>query len=540
VDYLGSGWSGIRRGFSLFAFLTLIAFGLHANAQHAQLVTHPSNFDFGSVPVGTSVTKSLVLENYGGPKLTITGATLSGTGFTLSGLNYPVTLAAGQGVTCTVTFAPISGGADSGNVSIAYMTKWLRNGQTTDNSATVPLSGTGVSSGQLTPSPASLNFGNVQTGNLQTLSETVTNTVGASVTISAASASGSPFSETGPALPLTLAVGQTATFSVTFSPSAGGASSGNLTITSNASDPTVNVSLSGTGVTPGTVSSNPTSQAFGTVATGSSSTLGQTLTNTGGSTLTVSQITASGAGFSYSGITPPVVLTAGQSVNFSVVFAPQSGGNASGNLVVNSNASDPTLTVPLTGTGNAPGQLAVSPASLSFGNVVDGTSQSQSGTLTASNGPVTVTGATSSEAEFTVTGVSFPVTIPAGYSTNFSVTFAPTTSGAASANITFASNASNSSPVQAASGSGTPPPQHSAALSWNASTSSTVVGYSIYRGTVSGGPYTQINSALDTTTSDTDNTVAAGQTYYYVVTAVDSAGTESPYSNQTTAVIPTP
>jgi len=66
------------------------------------------------------------------------------------------------------------------------------------------------------------------------------------------------------------------------------------------------------------------------------------------------------------------------------------------------------------------------------------------------------------------------------------------------------------------------------------------VGYNIYRGTVSGGPYSQINTALDTTTSDTDNNVAAGQTYYYVVTAVDSSGTESTYSNQTTAVIPTP
>jgi fibronectin type 3 domain-containing protein len=151
-----------------------------------------------------------------------------------------------------------------------------------------------------------------------------------------------------------------------------------------------------------------------------------------------------------------------------------------------------------------------------------------------------VTGASSSEAEFTVTGMSFPVTIPAGYSTNFSVVFAPTTSGPASANITFASNASGSSPVETASGSGTPPPQHSAALSWNASTSSDVVGYNIYRGTVSGGPYTQINSALDSATTDTDNTVAAGQTYYYVVTSVDSAGAESSYSNQTTAVIPTP
>jgi hypothetical protein len=256
--------------------------------------------------------------------------------------------------------------------------------------------------------------------------------------------------------------------------------------------------------------------------------------------LTISQITTTGAGFSYSGITPPVTLTAGQYVNFSVIFAPQAGGNASGNLAVNSNASNPTLNVPLTGTGVAPGQLGVSPASVSFGNVVVGTSQSQSGTLTASNGPVTVTGVTVSENEYSVSGIAFPTTIPAGYSTQFTVTFAPTASGPASANITFASNASNGSTVQTANGSGTPPPQHSVSLNWDASTSANVVGYNVYRGTVSGGPYTEINSGLDPNTSYTDNTVAAGQTYYYVTTSVDSAGAESGYSNQTTAVIPTP
>ena len=35
-----------------------------------------------------------------------------------------------------------------------------------------------------------------------------------------------------------------------------------------------------------------------------------------------------------------------------------------------------------------------------------------------------------------------------------------------------------------------------------------------------------------------DSTVAASSTYYYVVTSVDSAGVESLYSNEVTAVIP--
>jgi len=83
-------------------------------------------------------------------------------------------------------------------------------------------------------------------------------------------------------------------------------------------------------------------------------------------------------------------------------------------------------------------------------------------------------------------------------------------------------------------------PQHSVALGWNTSTSSGVVGYNIYRGTVSGGPYTRINSALDSTPYDTDSSVQAGSTYYYVVTAVESSGAESTYSNQAQAAIPAP
>jgi hypothetical protein len=78
---------------------------------------------------------------------------------------------------------------------------------------------------------------------------------------------------------------------------------------------------------------------------------------------------------------------------------------------------------------------------------------------------------------------------------------------------------------------------HSVALSWQASTS-TVAGYNIYRGTTNGGPYSKMNSGLITTLSYTDANVSGATTYYYVSTAVDSAGGESAYSNQATAAIP--
>lgn len=61
----------------------------------------------------------------------------------------------------------------------------------------------------------------------------------------------------------------------------------------------------------------------------------------------------------------------------------------------------------------------------------------------------------------------------------------------------------------------------------------------MYRAGVSGGPYASVASG-NSGTSYVDGSVQAGQTYYYVVTAVDTNGAESVYSNQVQAVIPSP
>jgi hypothetical protein len=81
---------------------------------------------------------------------------------------------------------------------------------------------------------------------------------------------------------------------------------------------------------------------------------------------------------------------------------------------------------------------------------------------------------------------------------------------------------------------------HSATLNWVASTTPNV-NYNVYRATVSTGPYTKINSSLVSVLTYTDSSVQAGQTYYYVATAVDVNGNESSYSSPPAqATIPTP
>jgi hypothetical protein len=340
--------------------------------------------------------------------------------------------------------------------------------------------------------------------------------------------------------PVTLAAGQSASFAVLFTPTASGAAAGSVSITSNASNTSLTVPLSGTGASQGALSANPATPTFPSVQVGNSANLSETLTNTGGTTVAISQANESGSSaFSFSGLNNfPISLTPNQSVTFTVTFTPTIGGTASGSLSVMSNGSNSSTTIALSGSGTAAGTLAVSPSSLSFGSIVVGSGSSLSGSLTASGAPVTVTSDSINNGEFVLSGFSSGSTIAAGQSVPFTVTFTPQLSGATSASLSFLSNASNSPAVQTMSGTGTAPLQHSVNLSWAGSTNA--LGYNVYRGTTSGGPYSQINSSLDGTTAFTDNTVTSGLTYYYVATAVDSSSNESGYSNQTQAIIPTP
>jgi fibronectin type 3 domain-containing protein len=74
-------------------------------------------------------------------------------------------------------------------------------------------------------------------------------------------------------------------------------------------------------------------------------------------------------------------------------------------------------------------------------------------------------------------------------------------------------------------------------LTWNPS-SSVVIGYNLYRGTVSGGPYARLNSSVLSGTTYTDSTIQSGTTYYYVSTSINSDSEESSYSNEASATIP--
>jgi Abnormal spindle-like microcephaly-assoc'd, ASPM-SPD-2-Hydin len=183
------------------------------------------------------------------------------------------------------------------------------------------------------------------------------------------------------------------------------------------------------------------------------------------------------------------------------------------------------------------GQIGVTPITMSFGNVAVGSNSVQKGALTAGSADITVSSAAWNGQGYSVSGITFPVTVPAGQSVPFTVTFAPQTAGNTPGSIGFDSNATNSPTTETLAGNGTQQSQHSVALSWNPSTS-VVVGYNVYRRIASGGSFAKVNTSVDGATGYTDTSVQSGLTYDYVTTAVDSSNVESAYSNQATAVIP--
>jgi fibronectin type 3 domain-containing protein len=71
-------------------------------------------------------------------------------------------------------------------------------------------------------------------------------------------------------------------------------------------------------------------------------------------------------------------------------------------------------------------------------------------------------------------------------------------------------------------------------LSWNQSSSPGIASNKVYRATVSGGPYNLI-ATIAAATSYNNAGLNSGTTYFYVVTAVNTSGSESTVSNQASA-----
>jgi hypothetical protein len=308
--------------------------------------------------------------------------------------------------------------------------------------------------------------------------------------------------------PATVASDNGAQFTVTVTDSAG-------SMTSNAAILTVNVAPS--------VTTQPASK---TVIAGQTATFAVTATGTATLTYQWKKNAIAISGAISASYTTPATTTSDNGAQFTVTVT-----NSAGN--VTSNAAILTVNA-------ATILLNSSSTSLGFANVNIGSSNILGVTFTnAGNSNVTISNVSISGAGFSASGVSTGQILTPGQIATLNVTFTPATAASVTGSVTLTSNATNSPATVSLSGTGVQPVAHSVTLNWTASTS-TVAGYNVYRSAVSGGPYTKVNSTLITTTQYTDSTVQAGQTYFYVVTSLDSSSVESTFSNEVSATVPIP
>ena len=235
-----------------------------------------------------------------------------------------------------------------------------------------------------------------------------------------------------------LAPGDSVTTEVTYLPSGEGADTGTLVIVSgDASQPVVNVSLSGTGVAAPAprIEVTPLALDFGAVVIGSSTSVSVETTNSGTAPLAVLFIDLgreTSTDFVVTSSDAPVNLPPGASVTTEVTYSPFDEAADTGTLVIVSDDADqPVVIVSLIGTGApAPApQIEVTPLALNFRNVLIDSSASLSVEITNSGtGPLDVLfinlGQETSTA-FAVTGFDAPVILGPGASVTTEVTYSP-------------------------------------------------------------------------------------------------------------------
>ena len=452
-------------------------FGLIDANGNASILPPGSPIAFGSILLGTTASVTVSITNGEGDAFGIvTGVSVTGAGFQLSGAPPAGTsIGGGATVTFSVKFTPTELAAVKGTLEIQQFGGF---------SASFPLTGSGMgpvyayqvqqgsTTAALVPS-GTLAFPNTEDGASSTATIQVTNNGNAPGQIASIAVLGSGFQLANlPFLPATLGVQSTLSFQVIFAPTQAGAATGQLQIGADTFNLTGNalgaafafsfttagntVTLPSTG---GTVVFSPTP-----IGTSSSSTF--SISNQGTTPGVINSIGISGAAGTFIIPNPPALpltLAAGASVTFAINFDPSASGVATANLIID------TFSFTLSGSGTTSafslgfsyatsagsvvvqngGTVVFSPASVGTNTATTFTVTNQ-GTSAAT---VNAIGLSTTTAGFTLSGLpSLPATLAPAASFSFTINFAPTTVGAATATLlidtqSFALSGSGISPA---------------------------------------------------------------------------------------------
>ena len=243
---------------------------------------------FGSVTVGTSLTRRVTLTNVGTCSITVSQATVTGAGLSVSGLVLPLTVNAHHNASFNVEFAPAVDGSVTGTLSIVS--------DASDLPSSLSLSGTGVAQPTANLSPPSMTSASQaleSTSSAQAV--TVTNSGDTTLdtpSIAPTGAYASGFAQTNDC-GTSVAARTNCTTSVAFTPAASGTRAAAVTLTDNATGSPQATSLLRTGTS--ALSISPTSLAFGSQSVNTTSTAQTvTLSNTGNAALSITSLAVHG------------------------------------------------------------------------------------------------------------------------------------------------------------------------------------------------------------------------------------------------------
>ncbi len=414
----------------------------------AQLMVAPAALQFGSVAVGTnSAAQNLLVTNPG-------SGTLTGLGFTSAA---PFSVGTGScgsfllpGGSCLVpvTFTPTASGAAAGVVTAVNSSLGV-------SAVAVAVAGNGLTAGSLALSPTSLVFAGTTIGvRSPTQTVTVTNPGAVGVTGVAIALSGvmsGDFTLTAggaAACPSTLAATASCVVGISFKPTTAGGRTAFLTAASSAG--TTAAGLSGTGLTPASLTVTPSQLNYATTLVGQVSGVQVlTVTNSGGTGISDLGIGASAA-FQLDPATTTcgAKLGAGAGCAAGVIFKPQADGLALGSFSVGSPQGGTSAAAALSGVGALPPGVSTLPAALvQFQTTGVGQKATpvtvvvtNQGTAGALNGIQVTLDTTAVSAGFGLTAGTCPASLVAGASCTVQVTFSPTSARTLTGSLLIASS----------------------------------------------------------------------------------------------------
>lgn len=489
------------------------------SASNTGFTISPPSLTYTSAVTGPNQVAGVTITNTGSSPLTVTWFDSINWLVATSGDTVSMPPGGSAVITHTASTAGLSAGTYTGAATITGggITKQVPISMTVTANTASPVIGY---------TPTALSFsGTVGGGNPASKTITVSNTGGGTLSWTASDNAAwlivSPASGTNSG---------TITASVNLSGLAAGTYNAAVTLsTAGAATKTVPVTLtvSATPVAPA-IGFSPTSLSF-TGTAGGVNPVAQTIaiTNTGGGTLpwtasdNAAWLTVSPAAGTNSG----AIIA---SVNLSGLAA----GTYSAIVTLSaSGASTKTVPVALTVSAAAvSATLGLSPSSLTFSGTVGGANPAGKPLTITNTGSSTLTWTASDNAAWlTVSPASGTSSGTIAASVNLSGLTAGTYNAAITITATGATNSPRTIPVTLTLSAAT---AGTATLVWNANNESDLAGYRIYRGTSSGTYGAPIATLGKATASYVALGLQTGTTYFFVITAYDSAGNESPFSNE--------